>query len=95
MPAYPTAESPKRPRRNPERLCCVAVRVNPGATLPRALLSRLPVKRGYLDRASREFEAALKIQPDEAPPARPSAPKSCSPRKSQGRKPFRKWLRAT
>ena len=40
--------------------------MNPGATLPRALLSRLPVKRGYLDRASREFEAALKIQPDEA-----------------------------
>src|SRR5258708_38919310 len=51
MPAYPTAESPKRPRRNPERLCCVAVRVNPGATLPRVLLSPLLVKRGDLDRA--------------------------------------------
>jgi tetratricopeptide (TPR) repeat protein len=43
-----------------------AVRANPGAAQPRALLARLLVKRGNLERAAREFEAALRIQPDDA-----------------------------
>jgi len=43
-----------------------AVRLNPGAAQPRALLARLLVKRGDLGRAAHEFEAALKIQPDDA-----------------------------
>jgi len=38
----------------------------PGAAEPRTLLARLLVKRGDLGRAAREFEAALKIQPDDA-----------------------------
>lgn len=43
-----------------------AVRVNPAAPQPRALLARLLAKRGDLDRAIREFETALKLEPDDA-----------------------------
>ncbi|MGH9853470.1 MAG: tetratricopeptide repeat protein, partial [Blastocatellia bacterium] len=43
-----------------------AVRVNPGVSQPRALLASLLVKRGDLARATREFEAALRLDPDDA-----------------------------
>ena len=42
-----------------------AVRANPGASQPRALLARLLAKRGEVDRAVREFEAVLKLTPDD------------------------------
>ncbi len=42
-----------------------AVRLNPKVAGPHVLLGKMLVKRGEPDRAAREFEAALKLQPDE------------------------------
>lgn len=42
-----------------------AVRVNPGAAQSRVLLGRMLAKRGELDRAAQQLEAALKLEPDE------------------------------
>ena len=42
-----------------------AVRLNPAVAGPRVLLGKMLVKRGEPDRAAREFEAALKLQPNE------------------------------
>jgi tetratricopeptide (TPR) repeat protein len=43
-----------------------AVRENPRAAQPRALLARLFVKRADLERAAREFEIALRLDPNDA-----------------------------
>jgi tetratricopeptide (TPR) repeat protein len=43
-----------------------AIRANPSAAQPRALLAGLLVKRSELVRAAREFEAALKLDPSDA-----------------------------
>ena len=43
-----------------------AVRANPGAAQPRALLANFLVKRSDLVRATREFETALKLDPNDA-----------------------------
>lgn len=42
-----------------------AVRANPGAAEPRVLLGKILVKRGDLAGATRQFEAAIKLQPDD------------------------------
>jgi tetratricopeptide (TPR) repeat protein len=42
-----------------------AVRENPRAAPPRVLLGKLLAKRGELTRAAREFEEALKVDPDD------------------------------
>ena len=43
-----------------------AVRINPGAAQPRALLASLLVKRADLSRAIREFETVLRLDPSDA-----------------------------
>ena len=42
-----------------------SVRLNPNLAGPRVLLGKMLVKRGEPDRAAREFEAALKLQPND------------------------------
>ena len=42
-----------------------AVRANPAAAPPRVLLGKLLVKRGESDRATRQFEEALKVEPND------------------------------
>jgi Flp pilus assembly protein TadD len=42
-----------------------ALRLNPAAAAPRVLLGKMLVKRGEPERATRQFEEALKLEPDD------------------------------